>query len=133
AKAKNGGEALRAIVRETVLAFSARIDDFRLAFLHPQVSRAGSLELGAEQIARFRPLNGLAYKGAAKMLADDWKGGRGRAGVDPRLMVFLANVAAVGILTMKGLVERFGDPLLYSDDQLIDALSRVFAAAAEPR
>lgn len=47
-------------------------------------------------------------------------------------MVFLANVAALGILTMKGLVESFGVPLLYSDEQLIDALARVFDAAAAP-
>jgi hypothetical protein len=47
-------------------------------------------------------------------------------------MVFLANVAALGILTMKGMVEHLGDPLLYSDEELIDALARIFEAAAAP-
>lgn len=47
-------------------------------------------------------------------------------------VAFLANVAAVGILTMKGMVESVGDPLLYSDDQLIEALARIFEAAAAP-
>lgn len=129
-RAKNGGEALRAIVRETVNAFGPRMDDFRLAFLHPQVSAQGTVKIAAEQLARIRPLNDLSYKSAEKMLEADWKGRRGRAGVDPRLMVFLANVAALGILTMKGLVEGFGDPLVYSDEQLIDALARIFEAAA---
>jgi AcrR family transcriptional regulator len=132
AQSKNGGEALRAIIRETVGAFSDRLDDFRLAFLHPQVAGPGAVRIGAEQLARIRPLNDLAYKGAAKMLSEESKHGRSRAGVDPRLMVFLANVAAMGILTMKGLVESFGDPLLYSDEQLIDALARIFEAAAVP-
>ena len=39
---------------------------------------------------------------------------------------------ALGVLTMKGLVESFDDPLRYSDDELIDALARVFEAAARP-
>lgn len=132
AQAKDGGEALRAIVRETVVSLGSRIDDFRLAMLHPQVAAPGAIRIGKEQLARIRPLNDLAYKGAAKLLSEEWKQGRGRAGVDPRLMVFLANVAALGILTMKGLVESFGDPLLYSDEQLIDALARIFETAAAP-
>lgn len=33
---------------------------------------------------------------------------------------------------MKGMVEAAGDPLLYSTQQLIDALARVFEAAAAP-
>ena len=47
-------------------------------------------------------------------------------------MVFLAHCSAIGLLTMKGLVESFGDPLVYSDDQLIEGLSRIFEAAAAP-
>ncbi len=132
AKAQNGGEALRAVVRETVNAFGTRLDDFRLAFLHPQVAGPGPFRMGKEQLARIRPLNDLAYKGAAKMLSDEQKYARGRAGVDPRLMTFLANVAAMGILTMKGLVETFDDPLVYSDEQLIDAMARIFEAASAP-
>jgi AcrR family transcriptional regulator len=132
ARAENGGDALRAIIRETVTSFASGLDDFRLAFLHPQVAGAGGVRFGADQLARIRPLNDLGYKGAAQMLAAEWKHGRGRAGVEPRMMVFLANVAAMGILTMKGLVESFGDPLLYSDEQLIDGLARIFEAAARP-
>ncbi|HEY8078374.1 MAG TPA: helix-turn-helix domain-containing protein [Labilithrix sp.] len=132
AQAENGGDALRAIVRETVAAFGSQLDDFRLAFLHPQVFGPAAFRVGKEELARIRPLNDVAYKRAAQMLSEEWKHTRGRAGVEPRLMVFLANVAALGILTMKGLVERFGDPLLYSDEQLVNALARIFEAAAAP-
>jgi AcrR family transcriptional regulator len=132
ANAQDGGDALRAIVRETVHVLGARLDDFRLVFLHPQVAGPNAVPVDAEQLSRIRPLNDLAYKDAAKILAEQWKNKRGRAGVEPRLMVFLANVAALGILTMKGLVESFGDPLLYSDEQMIDALAKVFEAAAAP-
>ncbi len=132
AQAKNGGDALRAVMRETVRTFASRMDDFRLAFMHAQVAGTGAVQISAEQFARLRPLNDLAFGGAAKLLGEEWKKGRGRAGVEPRLMVFLAYLASLGLLTMKGMVESVGDPLLYSDDQLIEALARVFGAAAAP-
>jgi AcrR family transcriptional regulator len=132
AKTDAGGDALRALIRETIRTFAARMDDFRLTFMHGQVAGPSAVRFGAEQFARIRPLNELAYAGATKLLTEEWKHARGRAGVDPRLMVFLANVAAYGVLTMKGMVESLGDPLLYSDEQLIDGLARIFEAAAKP-
>lgn len=132
AESSNGGEALRAIIRETIRVYSARIDDFRLTFLHGQVAGTGAVQFGADQFARIRPLNDLAYAGATATLADEWRVARGRANVEPRLMVFLANIAAMGVLTMKGMVESVGDPLLYSDEQLIEGLARIFEAAARP-
>lgn len=127
-----GAEALRAIIRELVQSYSSNIDDFRLAYLFGQVAGPGTVHLAAEQLERIRPLNDLAYAGAAERLATDWKRKRGRADVNPRLMAFLANIAAVGLLTFKGMVESAGDPLLYSDDELIEGLSRIFEAAARP-
>lgn len=132
AETNGGGEALRALIRETVHTFAARMDDFRLTFMHGQVAGSSAVRFGAEQFARIRPLNELAYAGATATLAREWKHARGRAGVEPRLMVFLANVAAIGVLTVKGMVENLGDPLRYSDEQLIDGLARIFEAAAEP-
>ncbi|WP_213953728.1 TetR/AcrR family transcriptional regulator [Variovorax sp. dw_954] len=131
-KARNGGDALRAIVRETVHAFAPRIDDFRLAFLHGQVASPGSVHWDEQQFQRIRPLNDLCFADAAKMLAEERKKRPGRARVEPRLMAFLAYLAAVGMLTMKGMVESVDDPLAYSDEQLIEGFARVFEAAAGP-
>ena len=131
--AKGGGDALRAIIRETVHWFAPRLDDFRLAFMHNQVAGPEGVKASSESLARFRPLNEIAFADATQKLVDDRLAGEvGRADVDPRLMAFLANLAALGILTMKGMVEAAGDPLLYTDDQLIDALARIFEAAAAP-
>ena len=47
-------------------------------------------------------------------------------------MAFLAYLSAIGLLTMKGMVEPMDDPLLYSDEQLVEGFSRIFEAAAEP-
>ena len=130
ATASNGGEALGAIIRETFHSFGSQLDDFRLAFLQSQVVKPGTVRFTAEQFARLRPLNDRLYGGAAKLLTEDFKSTRG-ARVEPRLMAFLAWAAALGLLTMKGLVESVGDPLLYSDEMLVEGLSRVFEAAAE--
>jgi AcrR family transcriptional regulator len=132
AQAKSGPDALRAIVRETVRTFAPRLDDFRLAYLHGQIGGPGVLRVSAEQFARIHPLNDLSFGGATERLSADWKKGRGRANVEPRLMAFLAQLAAIGLLTMKGMVESVDDPLLYSDEQLIEGFARIFEAAAAP-
>ncbi len=129
-KAGDGGAALRAIIRETVQTFAARLDDFRLAFLFGQVAGTGSIHWNAEQFGRIRPLNDLIFAGTAKMLRDERARGRARAPVEPRLLAFLAYLSAIGLLTMKGMVEHMDDPLLFSDEQLIDGFGRVFEAAA---
>ena len=130
--AANGTDALSAVIRESVKAYSSRLDDFRLAFLHGQVAGQGALHFDQKQFARIRPLNELWFGGAAQKLGAERRKRPARANVDPRLMAFLAYLAAIGLLTMKGMVESVDDPLIYSDDQLVDGLVRIFAAAAAP-
>jgi AcrR family transcriptional regulator len=131
-KTGTGGEALRAIILETMRAFATHLDDFRLVFMHGQVAGPGAVRFDAQQFARVRPLNELSYGGATKRLNDERRQRPSRARVEPRLMAFLANVATLGILTMKGMVENLGDPLIFSDEQLAEALARIFEAAAAP-
>jgi AcrR family transcriptional regulator len=128
-EAKDGADALRAIIRETTTAFAPRLDDFRLAFLHGQVAGPGAVHWDEKQFARIRPLNDLCFAGAAKKLAEEAGKRRDRAQVEPRLLAFLAYLAAIGLLTMKGMVESLEDPLAYSDDQLIEGFARIFEAA----
>lgn len=128
---RSGSDALAAVVRGSFTSLASRLDDFRLAYLHGQVSGRGALPVGAAQFARIRPLNELLFAGAAERLAAQ-RGKRrsGAAVVEPRLLAFLAYAASVGLLTLKGMVEHVDDPLIYSDEQLVDGLARVFAAAA---
>lgn len=125
-----GAEALEAIVRTSVQVFASRLDDFRLAYLHGQVAAKGSVHVDEKQFARIRPLNDLWFAGAAKRLAEERKKRPRSASIEPRLLAFLAWVASIGLLTVKGVVESQEDPLIYTDEQLIEAFSRVFAAAA---
>ncbi len=128
-----GTGALAALIGATVKAFAPRLEDFRLAFLESQLARPGTVRFEAAQFERIRPLNDLILAGASEKLADGQGSGVNRAGVEPRLLAFLAYLAALGLLTMKGLVESVNDPLKYSDDEMIAALASVFGAAAEPR
>lgn len=130
-KTRDGAEALGAVVRESVQAFTARLDDFRLAFLYGQVAGQGAVHFDPQQFDRIRPLNELCFAGAAKKLAAGRQKRPGRQRVEPRLLAFLAYLAAIGLLTMKGMVESLGDPLAYSDEQLIEGFARVFEAAAK--
>jgi AcrR family transcriptional regulator len=124
ATAGSGGEALGAIVRETVQAYAPKMDDFRLAFMFAQVSGAGSIQWSTEQFNRIRPLNKMILGGAAELIARGNTGGR----IEPGLLAFLAYLSALGLLTMKGMVEAQGDPLIYSDETLIDGFVQLFSA-----
>ncbi len=123
---ETGQEALSAVIRNTVERFAPQMDDFRLAFLVSQISGPSGLQVSQEQFERIRPLNNLILSEATAKLSESDRPGV----VEPRLLGFLAFVSALGVLTMKGLVESLGDPLLYSDEQLIDGLSKVFATAS---
>lgn len=123
-----GAGALAAVIRTTIEGYAAQIDDFRLAYLFGQVSSASGLRLTPEQFERIRPINDLVLAGATRRLGEDGA----QSAVEPRLLAFLAYASALGLLTMKGLVESQGDPLIYSDEELIEGLTRVFAAAAAP-
>jgi AcrR family transcriptional regulator len=131
-RAPDGSTALGSIVRETIRDFATNLDDFRLVFLMGQVVGGTPVRFGPEHLAKIRPLNDLTYGGTAKRLEEQWEKAPGRAKVNARLMSFLANAAAVGILTYKGLVESQNDPLKYSDDELMEGLARIFEAAAAP-
>jgi AcrR family transcriptional regulator len=126
----DGAQALRVLIRETVELFAPRMDDFRLAYLYGQVASQGSLHFNAEQFARIRPLNELWFGGAAERLAEERPKRPGSKRVEPRMMAFLAYLSAIGLLTMKGMVESVDDPLIYSDDQMIEAFGKIFEAAA---
>ena len=131
-EAADGGGALRAIIGGTVDSFAPQLDDFRLAFLFGQVAGAGAIRWDREQFERIRPLNDLLFAKATDVLRQERSERPPRAAVEPRQMAFLAYLAAIGLLTMKGMVEPMEDPLIYSDEELVDGFARVFEAAAGP-
>ena len=48
---------------------------------------------------------------------------------DPRRFAFTAHMAVIGLLNMKAIVAAADDPLIHSDDDLIDDLCTTFRDA----
>jgi AcrR family transcriptional regulator len=123
ARVDDGAAALEAIIRTTVSQFAPRLELFRL--VTQEVQRYDRRLLSPEQMARIRPSNELLYGGAERLLRSERRGPRAR-----RLAVS-AHLAAFGLLAMKALVERFGDPLRHSDADLTEEICRAFRAAVQ--
>jgi AcrR family transcriptional regulator len=123
-EAADGPSALEALIRSYVAYFAGRLDLFRL--ISQQVQLVETDRLTPEQLAHIRPLNDLMYAVAEEKLAAS-----PRPPPHPRRLTFAAHLAAMGLLTMKAIVERFDDPLRHTDDDLVDELCRVFRTAAE--
>lgn len=135
--AASAGDALEAIIRTYVQRYAGELDLFRLVMQQVQLYDTKSL-VGTAQLARIRPLNDQLYGGAERKVREELAtrktrrpAGAGPApvAVDPRRIAFCAHVAAVGIVAIKALVERFGDPLLHTDEELITQMGAVFRAA----
>lgn len=97
-----------------------------------QIAERGAVHVNPQQFARIRPPNDLLYGGTARKLEEDRMRRPGRAHIEPRLMAFLAYLAAIGLLTLAGMVESLDDPMLYSEEQLIEGFARILAAAGAP-
>lgn len=130
-RARTGSEALRTVVEESARQFAGQLDDFRLVFLHAQLATQGQVEIDERQLQKVRPLNDLWFAGAAEKLEQDARRQKRRMKVESRMLAFLAYLSAIGLATMKGMVESVNDPLRYTDEELIEGLGRIFEAAAD--
>jgi AcrR family transcriptional regulator len=125
AEAEDGQDALRSMFETLFELYSGNYDVFRLLYMHNQVAGDEAMMSSPELLERIRPFNDMAYGGAQRKLEEDG------CAMNARRLAFLAHCSALGVLMFKGMVEQQGDPLLHSDEKLVDDLSRIFAAAAK--
>lgn len=130
AECEDGASALAAMIRAMVAYHAPHIGTFQLCYLQGQVVGPAFMSMSGEMLERLRPFNDLLYAGTAARLSEAKERGQLRAGVSPRRLAFLAHMAAIGLLTMKGMVEGADDPLVHKDDELVEELGRAFANAA---
>ena len=130
-KTDSGGEALHALIQTSVEHYSKRLDSFRLAYLYGQVAGSDAPKPTADMLDHVRPINDLVYGSVERKLEAD--GPAGTSSFHARRLAFLAHMAAVGLLTMKGMVEAADDPLIHSDADLVKELSEIFELAARER
>ena len=128
----NGADALEAMMRTLFGRYRERIGMFTLAYKTTFPGDFTKL-LGADQVDRLRPTNDMLYGGAELRLRADQRAGRFPKKRDPRRFAFTALMAVVGVLTMKALTEPAGDPLIHTDDDLIDDLCLTFRSVASQK
>ena len=123
-----GEQALHAIAITYLQYFASDLSLFALVHHGMQHLDVDKM-IGPDEIARIRPLNDLLLGGAEARLRADIEAGRSDPVDDPRRLAFVAMSAAIGLLTMKSMVEPAGDPLRHTDTQFLDTLGAVLRAA----
>ena len=106
--------------------FATKMDDFRIASLQTQVVKPGTVRLSAEQLAKIRPLNDLDVR------QRDQEAPRGLQGLSELRASRDVRRALRGHRPPHhegARVESMDDPLLYTDDQLVEGLAQIFEAA----
>jgi len=130
AKASDGAEALRAIVRTPIEHYAGKMHFFRLVYMHAQVFAGSITPPTPEMLEQVRPINTWMYGRAQELLERDRELGLLPDDAEPRRLAFVAHMSSLGLLTMKGMVENAGDPLIHSDEDMIRELERAFTRAA---
>lgn len=129
--ATSGADALCAIVTATVEHYQGQLELFRLATLAMHVPEIAA-RIGANELERVRPLNDHMYAPTEHKLTDGQHQGLVAPQLEPRRLAFVAHASAMGLLTMKAMVESVSDPLRHSDTALVAELCRSLRASCEP-
>jgi AcrR family transcriptional regulator len=126
---ENGTDAVEAMMRTVFDRYRDRLELFVLFF---KMGPGGDFDevIGPEELERIRPINDMLYGGAEARLRADQRSGGFAKKRDPRRFAFSAHMAVIGLLNMKAIAASAKDPLIHSDDDLIDDLCTTFRDAA---
>ena len=126
---ESGADAVEQLMRTV---FDRYRDHLELFMLFYKMGPGGGFEeiVGPEELERIRPVNGMLYGGAESRLRADQRTGGFPKKRDPRRFAFTAHMAVIGLLNMKAIAASANDPLIHSDDDLIDDLCTTFRDAA---
>lgn len=125
---ETGVAAIEALMRTVFYRYRDRLDLFKMAHV---VWLSGGVEnvLGPDDLQRVRPVNGMLYGGAEARLRADQARGACNPARHPRRLAFTAHMAVIGILNMKAMAATTNDPLIHSDDELINDICQTFRDA----
>ena len=126
---ENGADAVEQLMRTVFDRYRHRPELFMLFF---KMGPGGDFEgiMGSDELERIRPINDMFYGGAEARLRADQRTGGFPKERDPRRFAFTAHMAVIGLLNMKAIAAAADDPLIHSDEDLIDDLCRTFRDAA---
>jgi len=125
----NGVDAVEQLMRAVFDHYRNRLELF---MLFHKMGPGGDFQgiVGPAELERIHPLNALLYGGAEERLRADQRKGRFPSDRNPRRFAFTAHTAVIGLLNMKAIAASADDPLIHSDDELIDDLCMTFRNAA---
>ena len=126
---ETGADAVEALIRAVFDRYRDRLELFVLFF---KMGPGGDFEeiLGAQQLERIRPINDMLYGGTETRLRADQRTGAFPKKRDPRRFAFSAHMAVIGFLNMKAIAASAKDPLIHSDEDMIEDLCATFRDAA---
>jgi AcrR family transcriptional regulator len=127
---ESGADAVEQLMRTVFDRYRERLELF---MLNHKMGPGAEFEgiVGPKEIERIRPINSMLYGGAeARLRADQLTGAFPRKR-DPRRFAFNAHMAVIGLLSMKAIVAAANDPLVHSDDDLINDLCATFRDAGK--
>jgi len=126
---ESGTDAVEQLMRTVFNRYRDRLELFVLFF---KMGPGGDFEgiIGHEELERLRPINDMLYGGAEARLRADQRTGGFPKKRDPRRFAFTAHMAVIGLLNMKAIAASAKDPLIHSDEDLIEDLCTTFRDAA---
>jgi AcrR family transcriptional regulator len=126
---ESGADAVEQLMRTVFNRYRDRLELFMLYY---KMGPGGEFEgiMGPEELERIRPVNDMLYGGAEARLCADQRTGGFPKERDARRFAFTAHMAVIGLLNMKAIAAAAKDPLIHSDDDLIDDLCTTFRDAA---
>jgi len=127
---ESGSDAVEQLMRTVFNRYRDRLEIFVLFF---KMGPGGDFEgiIGAEELERIRPINDMLYGGAEERLRVDQRIGAFPKKRDPRRFAFTAHMAVIGLLNMKAIAASADDPLIHSDEDLMNDLCTTFRDAAQ--
>jgi AcrR family transcriptional regulator len=128
-KTEAGIDAVEQLMRTVFERYRDRLELFMLHYKLGPGGEFGNL-VGPEELDRIHPINEMFYGGAEARLHADQRSGGFPRDREPRRFAFTAHMAVVGLLNMKAIAMSAHDPLIHSDDDLIDDLCTTFRDAA---
>jgi AcrR family transcriptional regulator len=126
---ESGTDAVEQLMRTVFNRYRDRLELFVLFF---KMGPGGEFEeiIGPEELERIRPINDMLYGGAEARLRADQRTGGFPKKRDPRRFTFTAHMAVIGLLNMKAIAASAKDPLIHSDEDMIDDMCTTFRDAA---
>ena len=126
---ESGADAVEQLMRTVFNRYRDRLELFVLFF---KMGPGGEFEgiIGPKELERIRPINDMLYGGAEARLRADQRNGGFPKKRDPRRYAFTAHMAVIGLLNMKAIAASAKDPLIHSDEDMIDDMCTTFRVAA---